>query len=103
MVNIYDNNGDVIGTVKYNNNLDVWNGSNWQNGGTGLHLGITKLSNGEYVKINGTDWQGCENSAEIISEKRAFQLIMKYAPKLLEEEKFKDLKKFEKDLLTEIE
>ena len=102
MVNIYDDNNEVIGTVKYNNNLDVWNGSNWQNGGTGLHLGITKVSNGKFVLIYGSDWQGDSDYARIISDKRAFQLIMKYSPELLEEEKFKELNKFKENLLTEI-
>lgn len=103
MVNVYDNNGNVIGTVKFNNNLDVWNGNNWQNGGLGMHLGITRMSNGEYVQINGTNWEGREDHAEIISEEKAFQLIMKYSPELLEEKKFENLKKFEKNLLTEME
>lgn len=101
MVNIYDNNGDVIGIVEYNNNLDVWNGQNYQNGGTGRHLGITRVSDGSYVLIYGTDWQGERDHAELISEKEAFQKIMKYSPELLEEEKFRDLNKFKKDMLTE--
>ena len=103
MVNIYNDNNEIIGTVKYNQNLDVWNGRNWQNGGTGLHLGITKVSNGSYVLIHGTDWEGSHDYAEIISNKRAFQLIMKYSPELLDEDKFAELNKFKKDLLTEVD
>ena len=78
MVNIYNDDGKVIGTVKYNQNLDVWNGRNWQNGGTGLHLGLTKVSNGSFVLIHGSDWQGSKDWAEIISDEHAFQLIMKF-------------------------
>lgn len=103
MVNIYNDDGQVIGTVAYNNNLDVWNGSNWQNGGTGRHLGITKVSDGSFVIIQGSDWEGDSDCAYVISDKKAFQLIMKYSPELLTEEKFKELRRFEKDLLTEIE
>lgn len=103
MVNIYNDDGEVIGTVKYNQNLDVWNGRNWQNGGTGLHLGITKVSDGSFVLIHGSDWQGSRDWAEIIPNKRAFQLIMRFSPELLEEEKFKELNRFQENLLTEIE
>ena len=103
MVNIYNDDGDVIGTVSYNDNLDIWNGRNWQNGGTGLHLGITKVSDGSYVLIHGSDWEGSMDYAEIISDKRAFQMIIKYNPSLLEETKFKPLKRFEETLLQEVE
>ena len=101
MVNIIEDM-DVIGTVKYNDNLDIWNGRNWQNGGAGLHLGLTKVSNGSFVLIHGTDWEGNKDWAEIISDEHAFQLIMKFNPDLLDEEKFKELNKFKEDLLTEI-
>ena len=103
MVNIYDESGEIIGTVKYNSNLDVYNGRNYQNGGTGRHLGISKVSNGRYVLIHGSDWQGERDYAEIISDYEAFQKIMKYSPELLEEEKFKDLSIYKKELLTEVE
>ena len=93
MVNIYDESGNVIGIVKYNDNLDVWNGQNRQNGGTGRHLGITRVNNGSFVLIHGTDWQGESDYAEIISDKEAFQNIMKYSPELLEQEKFKEFQK----------
>lgn len=101
MVNVY-RNGELVATVKYNQNLDVWNGSNWQNGGTGRHLGITKLSDGSYVLIHGSDWQGDTDTANIVSERTAYEKIMEYKPELLEEEKFADLKKFAKTLLQEV-
>lgn len=103
MVNVYNGNGEVIAIVKYNQDLDIWDGSNWSNGGTGQHLGITRLSDGKYVLIFGTDWQGHQNYAELTSEREAFQLIMRYCPELLEEDKFKELNKFKKELLTEME
>lgn len=103
MVNIYNDDGKIIGIVDYNNNLDMWNGQNHQNGGTGKHLGITKISDGNYVLIHGTDWQGERDYAEIISEEEAFQKIMNYNPSLLDEKKFNDLKKYKEYLLTEVE
>lgn len=101
MVNVYDNE-ELIATVKYNQNLDVWNGSNWQNGGTGRHLGITKLENGKYVLIHGSDWQGNMDWAEIISNKKAYELIMKFNESLLDIEAFKDLREFKNKLVKEV-
>ncbi len=103
MVNVYNDNGDLIATVKYNSNLDNWNGSNWQNGGTGHHLGITKLSDGTFVLIHGSDWQGDRDWAETIPPKKAYELIMKYDESMLEWKAFKELKRFEENLLQEVE
>ena len=102
MVNVYQD-GELIATVKYNSNLDVWNGSNWQNGGVGLHLGITKLENGQYVLIHGSDWQGDTDWAELIDDKTAYELIMKYDSNMLEWKAFQELKKFKENLLKEVE
>ena len=103
MVNVYNDNGDLIATVKYNSNLDNWNGSNWQNGGTGHHLGIPKLSDGTFVLIHGSDWQGDRDWAETIPPKKAYELIMKYDESMLEWKAFKELKRFEENLLQEVE
>lgn len=102
MTNVFDDEGNVIAVVKYTQNLDVWDGRNFQNGGTGYHLGITKLENGDYVLIRGSDWQGDTDSAEIISKKAAFNYIMKYCPDLLDEEKFAELNEFKNDLIKEV-
>lgn len=77
MVNVYDENGEIIANVDYNNNLDVWNGQNWQSGGTGKHRGLTQLEDGHFVLIFGSDWQGVESYAEIISKETALQEILK--------------------------
>lgn len=103
MVNVYNDDGELIATVKYNHNLDVWNGSNYQNGGTGLHLGLTKLEDGSYVLIHGSDWQGDKDWAEIITAKKAYELIMKYDESMLEWKAFQELKRYRENLLKEVE
>ena len=77
MVNVYDENGKIIADVDYNNNLDVWNGQNWQSGGTGKHKGLTRLEDGRFVLIHGSDWQGVEDYAEVITPEEALQEILK--------------------------
>lgn len=77
MVNVYDEGGEIIADVNYINNLDVWNGQNWQSGGTGKHRGLTQLEDGRFVLIFGSDWQGVEDYAELISKDRALQEILK--------------------------
>jgi hypothetical protein len=105
MVNVYGDNGKVIARVKANNNLDWWDGSNWTCGSTGRHKGLTRLADGRYVLIHTTQWQGEHDYAEIISEKRALQEILKAnAVELLEEPKFAELKKlWEESKIKEME
>lgn len=98
-------NEKIIGVVDYTNNLDVWDGSNWQNGGTGKHLGISVMQNKKeriYVLIHGSDFVGSQDYAEIIDKERAFYLIMKYNPDLLNEERFKELNKEKDKIFKEI-
>ena len=78
MVNVYEN-GKIIADVDYNNNLDVWNGQNWQSGGTRKHKGLTRLEDGRFVLIHGSDWQGVylEDYAEVITPEEALQEILK--------------------------
>jgi hypothetical protein len=108
-VNVYENqydlDGDVIARVRYNQDLDFWNGRNWQNGGMGRHKGITKLKDGRYVLIHGTDWQGEKDWAEIISPEQALQEILKSGNhNLLETKKFRELKElYEKQMVAEEE
>ena len=99
-VNVYGN-GKVVARVQYNSNLDFWNGSNWTSGSTGRHLGITKLKkSGQFVLINGTQWQGEQDTAEIISDEEAYQIIMRMGHEELFE-KYPDLKRFESEVETE--
>ena len=101
-VNVYDGN-DVVARVRYNQDLDYWNGRNWQNGGLGLHKGITKLRDGRYVLIHGTDWQGERDWAEIVSPEQALQEILRSGnTELLDTKKFAELKKlYEEKYLLE--
>ncbi len=109
-VNVYANrhevDGDVIARVRYNQNLDYWDGRNWQNGGMGRHKGITKLKDGRYVIIKGTDWQGERDYAYVVDADEALQEILKSQNlDLLETKKFKELKNLynEKYLLEDDE
>jgi hypothetical protein len=76
MVNVYNENDEIIEDVDYNNKLDVWDGSNFQSGGTGQHKGLTRLENGKFVLIHGSDWQGVRDYGEIISRSEALQEIL---------------------------
>jgi len=99
IVNVYDGE-EIIATVTYNNNLDMWTGSNWQNGGTGRHKGLTILEDGRYVLIHGTDWQGEKDHAEIITKQEALQEILRTGDhELLDEFNLRD--EYEKKLIRE--
>jgi len=111
-VNVYENqhglflNGEVIARVRYNQDLDYWDGRNWQNGGVGRHKGITKLKDGRYVIIIGTDWQGERDCAYVVDAEEALQEILKAQRlELLDTKKFAGLKKLyeEKYLLEDDE
>lgn len=104
-VNVLDENGQVVGRVRYNNNLDWWDGNNWTCGAVGKHKGLTKLKDGRYVLIHGTQWQGEKDYAEIISQEEALQEILQSGnTDLLNTEKFAELKElYEKTMLVEEE
>ena len=92
-VNVTDEDGNALGRVRYNSNLDYWDGRNWSNGGVGIHLGLTKLKDGSYVLIHGTQWEGAIDSAKVVSPMMALQSILKSQNlDLLDTKKFKDLK-----------
>ena len=103
--NQYDFGGDVIARVRYNQNLDYWDGRNWQNGGMGRHKGITKLKDGRYVIIIGSDWQGERDYAYTVDADEALQEILKAQQlELLDTKKFAELKKlYEEKYLLELE
>lgn len=93
-INVYANDSfeSVIARVEYNQKLDRWNGSNWQNGGVGLHRGITKLRDGRYVLIYGTDHQGHRDYGVVVSkEEMAKEIIESENLDLLKSKRFQDL------------
>ena len=92
-VNVINESGAIVGRVRYNDNLDYWNGSNFTCGATGRHRGLTMLKDGSYVLINGTQWQGEQDRAEIITEDEAVEYVLKSGnTQLLDLPKFKGLK-----------
>jgi len=98
LVNVYSNFNDgtgyeILTRVHYNDNLDFFDGQNTTCGCTGMHAGLTKLRDGTYVLIHGSQWQGDLDWAEIIDEYDALDLIVKTDNLyLLDEPRFKDLK-----------
>ena len=92
-VNVYTENGGIIARVEFNTNLDYWDGSNWTCGSTGRHLWLTKLKDGRYVLIHGTEWQGEENTAEVVSAEDALQAVLSSGnDELLDQSRFAKLR-----------
>lgn len=104
-VTVYDADGKAIARVRYNNNLDYWNGRDWTCGALGRHKGLTRLKDGRYVLIHGTDWMGERDWAEVITPKEALYQVLKSGNTyLLDMKKFKDLKAlYDEDLIREYE
>ena len=91
-VNVYDG-GKVVARVEYNNKLDFWDGHNWTSGSSGRHLGITKLRDGRFVLIHGSDWESERSNAEIVSPETALDAILRSGnATILDEKKFAELK-----------
>lgn len=106
-VNVYADEfmEEVIARVRYNQNLDFWDGRNFTCGSTGRHKGLTKLKDGRYVLIHGTQWQDEKDYAILISAEQALQEILKSGNHdLLETKKFRELKElYEKLMVAEEE
>jgi hypothetical protein len=99
-----DWHSDVIARVKFNTNLDYWNGYNWTDGGAGTHSGLTKLRDGRYVLIHGSELEGTRDYGEIISAKEALNRILASGnDHLLNTEKFAPLRKLAEELPQEEE
>ncbi|MBN2980091.1 hypothetical protein [Cohnella algarum] len=104
-VPVYNNvcDRDVISRVRYNERLDRWNGSNWQNGGVGRHLGITRLQDGRFVLIYGTQWEGERDYGLIATDREALDEILRSGnDDLLEDKRFAPLKALAEKLMPEI-
>lgn len=66
-------NGKVVARVDYNDALDYWDGHNYTCGSTGRHMGYTRLKSGKWVLIHGSQWQGEQDSAEVVSAEELVQ------------------------------
>lgn len=94
MIKVVNEFGDFVAVVKYNNNLDFWDGRNFSCGSTGHHLGITRLKDGRYVLIHGSNWQGSRDYAEVLTDEEALNAIISIGhTELLEKKKFEPIKK----------
>lgn len=90
----------VVARVKYNDLLDRWNGSNWSGGAPGRHLGITKLRDGRFVLIHGTQWDSESNYGVVVSDREALNAILTADREdLLEEKRFEPLKTLAEEIL----
>jgi len=95
MVPVYETEmcGKVVARVNYNQNLDVWNGRNWNCGSTGRHEGLTKLRDGRFVLIQGSDWQNESSFGSVITAEEALQRVLStHNEELLDLPRFKVLK-----------
>jgi hypothetical protein len=100
---VYNDSGDIVGTVRYNANLDYWDGHTWSNGGICNHKGISRLKNGEYVIITGSDFEGERDKAKVTTPENALQEILKSGNgDLLKTKKFKDLGKIYEAMNNEL-
>lgn len=107
-VNVFEDRYEkenVVARVRYNNRLDYWDGRNKCNGGTGMHKGLTKLKDGRFVIIIGSQWQGAKDYAYIVSDREALDEILQSEKiDILDTIKFKSLKKlYESSLIQEEE
>jgi len=88
-VAVYEN-GKILAIVEINRNLD---GDAGNSGFDGIHLGLTRLNDGRYVLISSSQWEGDEQSAEVITSDKAFDYICQTGNYyLLNDPKFADLK-----------
>lgn len=103
MVPVYED-GVIIATVEYNHKLDRWDGHDFTNGGLGRHLGITKLEDGRFVLIYGTQFEGEKDYAEVATDEEALQEILKSGnEELLDEPKYAELKELmDKKMIKEV-
>jgi len=80
---------DCIAIVKYTDNLDTWDGRNRSSGSTGHHIGIRKITRGQYegqwYVCHGSDWQGSCDIAFLITEYEAKQLCLNHDHDMYEE------------------
>lgn len=106
MVNVYEstesrlNGGPFVARVRYNENLDHWDGSNWSNGGVGQHLGITRLrKSGKMVIIYGSNRQNSINCGITVTDDVATSMILSNNADVIK--KYPHLQKIAEELDTD--
>lgn len=105
-VNVYEDGylSEVVGRVRYNEDLDYWDGSRYGNGGVGYHKGITKLKDGRYVIIFGSEHQESRDYAVIVNKEAALYAILESNHlELLEDKKYRELKDMYNNLLESLD
>jgi len=75
----------AIGVAEYADNLDRWDGHNWTCGSTGRHLGIGKLKDGRFYLCRGTQWEGEEDRAVVVTEEEAREAVLRHNPDIHED------------------
>lgn len=78
-------NGTPLGMVPVKTNLDTWDGSNYQCGGMGLHMGIGQTKDGRWYVCHTSQFQGSNDYAYIIDEDEAKMLTLKHNPDVYKE------------------
>jgi hypothetical protein len=102
MVKLYNElNGEIIGDVEYNENLDSWDGRNYSNGGVGMHKGFGYLEEeDQFYIIIGSQWQGSQDYAYICSEEELIREMID-SDNSEEIEKYPELQEvYERDFIT---
>lgn len=103
-VYLYEGSDEIVARVRYNQVLDYWDGRNHSNGGTGMHKGLTKLRDGRYVLIIGTQWQGQRDYAHIVSKEDALKEILRSDNlELLKTKKFNELNQLYREKYSNLE
>jgi hypothetical protein len=104
MVNVYDENGKVVGRVNYNSIWTTGTVTTTTCGSTGRHWGSQSWKDGRFVLIHGTQWQGEQDTAEVVTAEEALQAILSSGnEELLEEARFSELKKLNDESMAEEE
>ena len=66
----------IVARVKYNEDLDHWDGSNFTSGNVGMHKGIAQLRDGRFAIIIGSQWIGESPYAYLVTPSEALQEIL---------------------------
>lgn len=68
---------EVIADVKYNNDLDMFDGDDHFNPDRGRHLGFGQLDDGRFYLVFGTEYKGQHNYAVVVPAERIVKEALK--------------------------